>query len=91
MREISLSCVLRTQNMSCSSLKDAHSEILKAAIELPDLHIATASHDGTVKLWRAQVGLEPRRTMQGHSDQVYALAYLGGQFPNYKLTRLTGR
>ena len=41
----------------------------------PDgLHIATASHDGTVKLWSSGTGQEVR-SMRGHADQVWSVAF----------------
>lgn len=53
---------------------DAHPAEVSAAVFTPDSRIfATASYDGTVKLWDGQTG-KPLRTLAGHQNLVLSLA-----------------
>lgn len=53
---------------------DAHSAEVSAAVFTPDSRIfATASYDGTVKLWDGRTG-KPLRTLAGHQNLLLSLA-----------------
>ena len=53
---------------------DAHPAEVSAAVFTPDSRIfATASYDGTVKLWDGRTG-KPLRTLAGHQNLVLSLA-----------------
>ena len=54
---------------------EGHSDWVNAVAFSPDGQLlASASHDGTVRLWNASTG-EPTQTLEGHSGSVNAVAF----------------
>merc|ERR1712096_469355 len=51
-----------------------HSNIVWSVAYNRDGTLASASHDGTIRLWHAESGLE-LQTLSGHSDMVFSVAY----------------
>jgi WD40 repeat protein len=54
------------------NVETGHSKCINALVELPDKRLASASHDGKIKLWDLESG-QCTTTLEGHTEYVYSL------------------